>query len=145
MRNWAKMLAALFSVLLALTASNAQTDSSATATVSEAASDRAPNGVYQVNDGVTPPRAIHSPSPKHPKAARKDRYQGTAVLWLVVDKEGLPRDIKVVRSLRSDLDLAAVDAVKKWKFAPATKDGKPVPVQVNVEVSFRLRWCGRQI
>ena len=57
--------------------------------------------------------------------------------WVTVGKDGLPHDVKVGQSLAPDLDKAAVDSVKKWKFVPAKKDGKPVPVRINVEVAFR--------
>ena len=46
--------------------------------------------------------------------------------------------VKVVKSLEPTLDANAIEAVKTWKFEPAMKDGKPVAVQINVEVSFRL-------
>jgi TonB family protein len=57
---------------------------------------------------------------------------------LIVDAEGNPRDIRVLRGLGFGLDAKAIDAVRQWRFAPAKKDGKPVNVQVNVEVAFRL-------
>jgi periplasmic protein TonB len=60
------------------------------------------------------------------------------VLWLIVDPEGNPRDIKVAHSLNPGLDQKAVEAVRQWKFAPAMKDGHPVAVQINVEVNFKL-------
>ena len=50
----------------------------------------------------------------------------------------ISRDVKVARSLGMGLDQKAIEAVKKWKFEPALKDGKPVAVQINVEVNFRL-------
>jgi protein TonB len=56
----------------------------------------------------------------------------------VVDAQGHPRNIHVARSLGLGLDEKAVEAVRKWKFEPGTKDGQPVAVQVNVEVNFRL-------
>jgi protein TonB len=59
-------------------------------------------------------------------------------LWLVVGSDGLPRDVKVSRSLSPEFDEAAIDTVKKWKFAAGTKDGKPVATRLNVEVTFRL-------
>jgi TonB family protein len=60
------------------------------------------------------------------------------VLWLVVGADGKPREIRVQRTLGLGLDEKAIEAVKTWRFEPALKDGKPVAVQINVEVSFRL-------
>ncbi|MGZ4790103.1 MAG: energy transducer TonB [Terriglobales bacterium] len=58
------------------------------------------------------------------------------MLSLVIDPEGNPRNVKVDRSLSPGLDQKALEAVKKWKFDPAKNDGRPVAVQINVEVSF---------
>jgi TonB family protein len=93
--------------------------------------------VYRVGGSVKPPRAIYAPAAEYPTKARKENQQGTVAIKMVVSADGLPRDIKVARSLSPELDEAATNAVKKWKFAPATKDGEPVAVQINVEVSFR--------
>jgi protein TonB len=60
------------------------------------------------------------------------------VLFLVVDAQGQPRDIRLQRSLGMGLDEKAMAAVSKWRFQPATLDGKPVATQINVEVTFRL-------
>jgi periplasmic protein TonB len=95
-------------------------------------------GVFRVGGGVSAPRAIFTPDPEYSEEARKAKYQGTCVLWLVVGPDGRPRDIKVARTLGLGLDEKAIEAVKQWKFEPAMKDGKPVAVQINVEVSFRL-------
>jgi TonB family protein len=92
----------------------------------------------KVGDGVSPPRPIHTSDPQYSEEARHAHFQGTCVLWLVVDSEGHPRDIKVARTLGKGLDEKAIEAVRKWKFEPARKDGKPVAVQINVEVTFRL-------
>jgi TonB family protein len=95
-------------------------------------------GAYKVGNGVSAPRAIKTPDPEYTKEARKAKYQGTVVLWLIVDADGLPRDIKIKTPAGHGLDEKAVQAVSKWRFKPATKDGQPVPVQINVEVNFRL-------
>lgn len=95
-------------------------------------------GVFRVGGGVSAPRPVFTPDPEYSEEARKAKYQGTCVLWLVVGPDGKPRDIKVSRTLGLGLDEKAIEAVKQWKFEPAMKDGKPVAVQINVEVSFRL-------
>jgi TonB family protein len=95
-------------------------------------------GPYRVGGGVEAPRAVYTPDPEYSEEARKAKYQGVVVLWLVVGPDGRPRDMRVQRSLGMGLDQKAVEAVKQWKFEPATKDGKPVAVQINVEVNFRL-------
>jgi TonB family protein len=87
---------------------------------------------------ATPPRAIKSPDPKYSKEARKKKIEGITLLWLIVGADGLPRDIRVARSVGYGLDEEAIKAVKKWRFKPGTMDGKPVAVMVNVEVTFRL-------
>jgi TonB family protein len=94
--------------------------------------------VYKVERGITPPRATYSPPPDYSEKARKAKYQGTCILWLVVGADGNPHDIKVTRGLGKGLDEKAIEAVKKWKFEPARKDGQPVAVEINVEVMFRL-------
>jgi protein TonB len=95
-------------------------------------------GVFRVGGGVSPPRALDTPDPEYSEEARKAKYQGTCVLWLIVGPDGKPRDIKVARALGMGLDQKAIEAVRNWKFEPALKDGKPVAVQINVEVNFRL-------
>lgn len=95
-------------------------------------------GVYRVGGGVSAPRAIYAPDPEYSEEARKARYQGTVVLWTVIGPDGRAHDIKVARTLGMGLDQKAIAAVRKWRFEPAMKDGRPVAVQVNIEVNFRL-------
>jgi len=95
-------------------------------------------GAYRVGGGVSAPKAIYAPDPEYSEEARKARYQGTVVLWLVVDANGRPQQIRVQRALGMGLDEKAIEAVKQWKFDPARKDGQAVPVMIYVEVNFRL-------
>jgi TonB family protein len=94
--------------------------------------------VYRVGPGITPPRAIYAPSPEYSEAARKIKFQGTCVLSLIVGPDGQVRDIKVIRALGKGLDAEAVEAVSKWKFQPATRDGEAVAVLIDVETQFHL-------
>ncbi len=93
---------------------------------------------YRVGGGVSAPRAIYAPDPKYPKAARRAQQEGTVVLWVVVGADGLPHEVRVARAMGMDFDEAAVKAVRKWRFEPARLNGQPVPVQINVEVNFRI-------
>ena len=88
--------------------------------------------------GITAPKAIFAPAPDYPERYRATGKQGTVILWLIVDEKGVPKDIKVARSLSPELNAKAIEAVKRWRFQPATREGKPVAVQINVEVEFRL-------
>src|SRR5579884_2270116 len=91
-------------------------------------------GVFRVGGGVSAPRASYSPDPEYSDEARRAQYQGICVLSLIVGPDGLPRDIRVARSLGMGLDEKAIEAVSQWRFQPALKDGKPVAVAINIEV-----------
>ena len=95
-------------------------------------------GVFRVGGGVSAPRILYQPDPEYSEPARKAKYEGTVVLWLIVGPDGRPHDIRVTRSLGLGLDEKAIEAVRQWKFEPARKNGQPVSVQINVEVDFRL-------
>lgn len=96
-----------------------------------------------VGGDVTAPRAIYTPNPEFSEAARKAGYQGTCVLSLIVGADGKPRDVSVVRKLGMQLDEKAVEAVRNWTFEPARKNGQPVAVPIEVEVSFHLYQHGQ--
>ena len=95
-------------------------------------------GAYRVGGGVSAPRVLYAPDPEFSDEARRSKYQGTVLLWLVVGPDGRTHDIRVQRSLGMGLDEKAIEAVQRWKFEPARKDGVAVAVEVAVEVNFRL-------
>ena len=95
-------------------------------------------GPYHVGGGVSAPRPVFAPDPEYSEEARKAKFQGVVVLWLIVTPDGRTQEIRVVRSAGLGLDEKAIEAVKSWRFDPARKDGHPVAVQISVEVSFRL-------
>jgi periplasmic protein TonB len=95
-------------------------------------------GAYKIGGGVSAPKVIFQVEPEYSEDARKAKFQGTVVIALVVDEKGNPRDIRVVRPLGMGLDQKAIEAVEKWRFRPGQKDGKAVPTQATIEVSFRL-------
>jgi len=95
-------------------------------------------GVFRIGGSVSAPSCLYCPDPEFSDEARKARYQGVVVLWAVVDEEGRARDIRVSRSLGMGLDEQAIRAVQNWRFKPAERYGKPVPVYMTIEVNFRL-------
>jgi periplasmic protein TonB len=95
-------------------------------------------GAYKIGGGVSAPSLLHKVEPEYSEEARKAKYQGTVVLYVVVDENGNPRELKVMRPLGLGLDQKAIEAVQKWKFRPGMKDGHAVAVQATIEVNFRL-------
>lgn len=95
-------------------------------------------GVYRIGGGVSAPQLVFKVEPEYSEEARKAKFSGTVVLFVVVDEKGNPRDLKVVRPLGLGLDEKAIEAVTKWRFKPGYKDGKPVAVAATIEVNFRL-------
>lgn len=95
-------------------------------------------GAYSVGGGVSSPIPIYEPQPPYSEEARKVKYQGTVLLWIIVDAQGNVTDVRVVKPAGLGLDENAVNTVRTWKFKPGMRNGTPVPVRVQVEVSFRL-------
>jgi len=96
-------------------------------------------GPFQVGiGGVSAPVAIYSPEPAYSEEARKAKFAGIVLLWIVVDAQGMVRNVQIAKHLGMGLDEEAVKTVGTWKFKPAMRQGVAVPVQVEVEVSFRL-------
>jgi TonB family protein len=95
--------------------------------------------VYKVGNGVSVPVLLATPLAKFPASERgsKGVLNAVVLVGLVVDAEGKPREVHVVKSFRPDFDANAVAAVEKYQFKPALHEGKAVPVWVNVEVNFK--------
>ena len=100
--------------------------------------DNPPPGVYRVGGEVAAPHIIYRVDPEYSDKARKAKINGTVVVSLIVAADGRVRDVQVIKSLTPDLDRKAIEAFRKWKFSPATKDGQPVAVQIEAEASFKL-------
>jgi TonB family protein len=98
-----------------------------------------PEGPIRVGGDVAPPVKITSPPPQYTEIARKARVQGVVIIEAIIDKQGNVTNVKILKSLPMGLDTAAAVAVKKWKFEPATLNGKPVAVIYNLTVNFRLQ------
>jgi TonB family protein len=89
-------------------------------------------------DDLTPPRLISSTRPLYTWEARMTRVEGTVVLDSVIDEKGNVTRVRVVQGLPMGLDGAAVEAIKRWRFAPATRQGVPVAVRYMLSVAFSI-------
>ena len=95
--------------------------------------------VYKVGGDISAPVSVFSPPAEFSDQARREKYQGACIVGLVVDAQGNPQDVHIVRGLGKGLDEKAIEAVKRYRFTPAMRNGiTPVPVSVNIEIQFRL-------
>jgi bla regulator protein blaR1 len=94
--------------------------------------------IYHIGGDVSAPELIFAPDPQYSEEAKRSKYQGICVLSLVVDAEGNPQRVQVVRHLGKGLDQKAVEAVKQYRFEPAMLHGDPVAVEVHIRMNFRL-------
>jgi TonB family protein len=95
--------------------------------------------IYHVKkDNVLPPRPTYTPEPEFSEEARRARFQGIVVLKIVINKEGNIVRVRLERALGMGLDQNAMEGVERWRFTPATRNGQPVAVEMNIEVAFNL-------
>ena len=98
-------------------------------------------GVYRPGNGVESPTVVHEEKPGYTAGAMRAKVQGIVEVEAIVMPDGTVGQVQIVRSLddRFGLDEQAVEAVKRWRFRPGTRQGKPVAVLVNIELTFTLR------
>jgi len=96
-------------------------------------------GVVKAEGEIRPPRLIKKVEPVYPEEARKAKVSGVVILSVRTDEKGNVEAVRVLRSVDPLLDQAAIDAVKKWKYEPFIKDGKPRKIVFTVTVRFKLK------
>lgn len=95
-------------------------------------------GIKTVSEGITPPKVLSSIDPSSNQYAQKFGIAGMELLRTVVDANGVPQPMAIDRPIGFGLDEKAVEAVKNSRFRPATVNGQPVPVVIDVIVTFRI-------
>jgi TonB family protein len=90
----------------------------------------------RIGPGVTPPQVVYRSDPVSPANGQSVTPGGGVVLDAIIPEDGIPRVIRVIRSLDWQSDESAINALKQWRFSPAMKDGIPVKVRMNVAVEF---------
>lgn len=96
---------------------------------------------YKMGEGVTPPQAVREVKPRYTAAAMRAKVQGVVLVRCLVLADGTVGRAEVVKSLDPTfgLDFEAVAAASQWRLKPATRDGRPVPVAVVIQMTFELR------
>jgi protein TonB len=95
-------------------------------------------GLRKIGGGVSSPVVIYQVDPEFSEEARKAKFMGVVLVNLIVDVHGLPQNVHILRGVGMGLDDKAVEAVKQYRFKPAMEGGKPVAVELNVEVNFQI-------
>src|SRR5580704_9990657 len=95
-----------------------------------------PNTVYRVAGDVSVPLLIHSVEQEYTEAARNAKISGLVLVHLIVETNGNPSHVSVVRGLGMGLDEKAIQAVQQYKFKPGMKNGKPVRVELTISLNF---------
>ena len=96
-------------------------------------------GPYRPGSGIAPPRLLREVKADYTEDARQRSISGDVVLEIVVRRDGSVGDIRILKGLAGGLNDRAVQAVRQWRFSPATRQGAPVDVIVEVAVEFKLR------
>lgn len=95
--------------------------------------------VYRLTSDMTPPSLVLRVDPEYPLSARRARREGTVVITVVVDRDGAVGEAKILRSVSPDIDQAALDAVLRWRYRPALRNGKRVAVSCVIRLTFELQ------
>jgi TonB family protein len=95
-------------------------------------------GFSKIAGTIRPPHVITSVDPSFSDSARELRVSGSTLIALIVDEQGLPGQFKIVRPLGLGLDERAIAAISQYRFAPATNDGKPIKVELSIDVNFQI-------
>ena len=95
--------------------------------------------VRQVGGGVMAPEKVFYPQPRYTEEARQARIQGIVILQAIIDTEGNVARLEVMKGLTLGLTESAIETVKTWRYKPATLNGKPVAVYMNLLINFSLQ------
>jgi len=96
------------------------------------------SGSSRMDGWLTAPVLLWKSEPEYSEEARRTKIQGTVMLRIEIDERGQVRSVSVTQGLGLGLDERAIEAVRHWKFRPASRNGKPAVSSALVEVNFRL-------
>jgi TonB family protein len=99
--------------------------------------DEAFAAYLRVTPGMKAPKATKSPDPEYPQIPADAEPNGVVVMLVGLNTKGHVELVHVLRASNNAFENSAVTTVKTWKFSPAKREGKPVPVQITVEMRFQ--------
>jgi len=95
-------------------------------------------GMYHVGGGVSAPELLHDVDPEYSEEARKAKFSGNVEVYLLIDPQGNPSHVRCARDIGMGLCEKAIQAVRQYKFKPSMRDGKPVTVDMYIDVNFQI-------
>ena len=93
----------------------------------------------RLGGNIVPPVKLYYPQPRYTEEGRLSRIQGVVILEAIIDANGDVHDVKVLKGLPMGLSESAIETASQWKFEPATLEGRPVPVFLNLTIRFSLQ------
>lgn len=121
-----------------LTAQSTGNGDSAAGT-SQQVADIPADQIRKIAGSVSPPLLVSKVEPRFSDEARAEKFMGTVVVAIIVDTNGVPQNVHVIRGVGHGLDEKALEAITQYRFRPAMENGKPVPVRVNIKVNFQIK------
>jgi len=97
-----------------------------------------PDDVYRAGPGVTLPKVTRDVRANYTSDAMHEQVTGRVGVECIVELDGVPSHIRVVKPLHPSLDNEAVKAIEQWRFTPGTKDGKPARILITIEMTFSM-------
>jgi TonB family C-terminal domain len=108
------------------------------------------NGIYHLGNGIVVPQCIHKAVPETTEEARKRKTSGIALVRIVVEPDGTVGSAQIIKSVAEayknkedhdaalTLDAKAIDAARQYRFEPTIVKGKPVALELKIEISFQF-------
>jgi TonB family protein len=98
-----------------------------------------PESRGSTDEEIIPPKVIHKVNPVYPEEAREAKLTGQVVCQVVVSTKGAPTELEILSATDEIFVQPTIDAIKQWRFEPATMHGKPVEVWYQLETNFSLK------
>ncbi len=95
-------------------------------------------GILFAADGTEPPVPVRTVAPRFPEEMRRSGSAGLVTVSCLIDEKGNVTEPKVIKATNEAFSEPALEALKKWKFKPAKKDGAAVAIRVNIPVQFTV-------